>query len=81
MFTCARLRAPRWARTAIAKRVWMRIRVFPEIVYRFVEFTTCKQSHPNANERVTFTLPPVVVFAHSFRTSIRGRVQYEAFAV
>lgn len=50
----------------------MRIRVFPEIVYGFVEFTTCKQSHPNANERVTFTLPPVVVFAHSFRTSIEG---------
>lgn len=67
---CVCARASVGANDCCRTRLDAYIRVYPEIVYRFVGFPIGKQSHPSANERVTFTPPPVVL-ARSFNTCAR----------
>lgn len=66
-FVCALARRGERERP-LRNATWMHIRAFPEIVYRFAGFPIGKQSHPNANERVTFIPPRFVVPARSFHT-------------
>lgn len=71
MCICARSRLAVGANGRCKTRV--HIRVFPEIVYRFVGFPIGKQSHPSANERVMFTLPPVASsFSHVLLVRVCG---------